>query len=274
MTSRNILVAGAGGRMGRAVTAEIVRTPGVTLAGGFERAGSPLVGADMGPLAGLDALGLRVEDSPSRGLRNASALIDFTTPDASVANAKAAAEAGVPAIIGTTGCTSGQDAAIETLAAKIPIVRSGNMSLGVNLLAALVEETARRLAEDYDIEVFEAHHRAKADAPSGTALLLARAAAMGRGADFDEKTKAARSGSFDALRQGERRKGDIGFAVVRGGGVVGEHKVIFAGAQEVLTLAHSAIDRGLFARGAVAAAVWAEGKPPGLYSMRDVLGLK
>ncbi|MEX0645864.1 MAG: 4-hydroxy-tetrahydrodipicolinate reductase [Parvularculaceae bacterium] len=268
MTQQAILVAGAGGRMGRAVTAEILKTPGVTLAGGFERPDSAFIGADLGNLAGLDALGLRVETSPAQGLKHASALIDFTTPEASLANARAAAGAGVAHILGTTGLAREQEAEIAALAKKIPIVKSGNMSLGVNLLAALVEEAARRLSDDYDIEIIEAHHREKVDAPSGTALMLARAAAAGRGVDLEAKAVRARDGEI-----GSRRAGDIGFAVIRGGGIVGAHEVLFAGSQEVITLAHSALDRGLFAKGAVAAARWAAGKPPGLYSMRDVLGL-
>lgn len=274
MTRHRILIAGAGGRMGRAVIAEVFKTPGVTLAGGFERPASPDLGLDLGHVAGLDALGLQVEDSPMPGLKRASAMIDFTMPAASVENVRAAAAAGVPAIVGTTGFSEEQEAEIHGFAKKIPIVKAGNMSLGVNLLAALVEEAASRLGDDYDIEIYEAHHRHKADAPSGTGLMLARAAAKGRGVDFDAKTKAARTGSYDAMRHGPRLAGDIGFAVVRGGGIVGDHSVIFAGQQDTITLSHSAIDRGLFAKGAVTAAVWADGRPHGLYSMRDVLGMK
>lgn len=264
-----ILVAGAAGSMGRAVTAEILKTPGVTLAGGFERPDGANIGADLGNLAGLDALGLAVEASiEAAGLKRANALIDFTAPGASVENARAAAKAGVAHILGTTGLTAAQEKEVESLAAQIPIVRSGNMSLGVNLLAALVEEAARKLSDDYDIEILEAHHRRKVDAPSGTALMLARAAAEGRGVDLGERSVRQRDG-----QTGPRKAGDIGFAVIRGGGVVGEHHAIFAGSQEVITLSHSAIDRGLFAKGAVAAAKWANGRAPGLYSMRDVLGL-
>lgn len=268
MTKNAILVAGAGGRMGRAVIAEILKTPGVTLAGGFERPDSTAIGADMGRLAGLDALGLSVDASSDTGMKRAAALIDFTSPAASLENARAAAEAGVAHILGTTGLTDGEEAEVACLARKIAIVRSGNMSLGVNLLAALVEEAARRLSDDYDIEIVEAHHRDKVDAPSGTALLLGRAAAEGRSADLDAKAVRARDGIT-----GPRQAGDIGFAVIRGGGIIGEHKVIFAGSQEALAFSHSALDRGLFAKGAVAAAKWAIGKPAGLYSMRDVLGL-
>lgn len=268
MAEHSILVAGAGGRMGRAVVKEILATPGATLAGGFERVGGPFVGADLGVLAGLDALGLLVGDSPADGLKRAGALIDFTTPAASLDHARAAAKAGVAHVIGATGFSQDEEAELEKAAKKIPIVKSGNMSLGVNLLAALVEEAAKKLSDDYDIEIVEAHHRAKVDAPSGTALMLARAAAAGRGVDLAEKTARERESAA-----GPRRAGDIGFAVIRGGGIVGEHQVLFAGSQEVIALSHSAIDRGLFAKGAVAAARWAAGKPPGLYSMRDVLGV-
>ena len=262
----SILVAGAGGRMGRAVVAEILKTPGAKLAGGFERPGGPDIGKDIGVLAGLDALGLAVEASAESGLAQAGALIDFTAPKASVENARAAASKGVAHVIGTTGLSEAEEAAITEAAKTIPIVKSGNMSVGINVLMALVEAGAKALSDDYDIEIFEAHHRAKVDAPSGTALMLGAAAARGRGVDLGAKRASGE-------RSGARQIGDIGFSVSRGGGVVGEHRVSFAGAQEVITLSHSAIDRGLFAKGAVAAARWAMGKPPGLYSMRDVLGL-
>ncbi|MHA7871354.1 MAG: 4-hydroxy-tetrahydrodipicolinate reductase [Hyphococcus sp.] len=268
MPKTSILVAGAGGRMGKAVVAEVLQTPGATLAGGFERPGGAGVGKDIGALAGLDALGLTVEETPDKGLKRAGALIDFTTPAASVTNARAAATAGVAHVIGTTGLSAAEEQEIAALAGAIPIVKSGNMSVGINILTALVERAARVLSDDYDIEIFEAHHRFKADAPSGTALMLGHAAARGRGVDFADKA----AGMTDA-RAGARRPGDIGFSVFRGGGVVGDHEVAFAGADEVVRLSHHAIDRGLFARGAVAAAQWAIGKPPGLYSMRDVLGL-
>lgn len=266
MTNPKILVAGIAGRMGRAVTREIVAAPGAALAGGFERADSNHVGADIGLLAGLGALGLAVEDSAAAGLPRADVMIDFTTPAASLANAGAAAAAGVPCVIGATGFSEHEEEAIGALARKIAIVKSGNMSLGVNLLAALVEQAARCLPDDYDIEIIEKHHRLKVDAPSGAALMLGRAAAGGRGVDLGARSVRVRDGLV-----GERRAGDIGFAVVRGGAIVGEHQVLFAGSQEVLTLSHAAIDRGLFARGAIAAAAWVVGKPPGLYSMRDVL---
>ncbi len=268
MPKSSILVAGAGGRMGKAVVAEVLKTPGAALAGGFERPDGPDIGKDIGVLAGLDAIGLAVEADAAKGLKRAGVMIDFTAPGASVANAKAAAELGVAHVIGTTGFSAEDDAEIAELAKSIAIVKSGNMSVGVALLTALVEAGAKALQDDYDIEIIEAHHGAKLDAPSGTALMLGAAAARGRGVDLAEKMT-----GMTGDRAGKRQTGDIGFAVIRGGGIVGEHEVIFAGSGEVIKLSHSAIDRGLFARGAVTAARWAMGKPPGLYSMRDVLGL-
>lgn len=268
MTNSSILVAGAGGRMGRAVVAEILRTPGAKLAGGYERPGGPDIGKDLGILAGLDAIGLSVEAAAEKGLKRAGALIDFTIPAASVENARQASDAGVALVIGTTGFTPEQEAEIVATAKKTAIVKSGNMSLGVNLLTALVEDAASHLDDSFDIEITEAHHRDKVDAPSGTALMLGRAAARGRKVDL-EAVSAGMAGS----RAGKRETGEIGFSVIRGGGIVGEHHVAFAAMDEVITLSHTAIDRALFARGAVTAARWAAGQPPGLYSMRDVLGL-
>ena len=268
MTDHPILVAGAGGRMGRAVTVEILKTPGLALAGGFERSDSPVIGVDMGLLVGAEPLGVKVADTIEPALSRAAALIDFTTPAASLENARAASAAGVAHILGTTGFSSEEEAEIARLAKKTAIVKSGNMSLGVNLLAALVEQAARCLPDDYDIEILDIHHRDKVDAPSGTALMLGRAAADGRGVDLDARMVRGRDGVT-----GPRQAGDIGFAVIRGGGVVGEHSVLFAGSEEVLTFSHKALDRALFAKGAVTAAKWAADKPPGLYSMRDVLGV-
>ncbi len=267
MANLKLLVAGAAGKMGRAVIREALSTPGVTIAGGFEREGHDALGRDLGPLAGLDALGVAVDAGPLTAIRRADALIDFTAPAASLQNARVAAEHGVPHIIGTTGFSAAEEKEIAALSSKVAIVKSGNMSLGVNLLAALVKEAAARLGPDYDIEIVEAHHRAKTDAPSGTALMLARAASEGRGIDLERHSVRTRDGAV-----GERPPGAIGFAVVRGGGIVGDHEVLFAGAEEVIALSHRAIDRGLFAKGAVTAAKWAAARPPGLYSMADVLG--
>ncbi len=267
MASLRILVAGAAGKMGRAIIREALATPGVAIVGGIERPGHDAIGKDLGPLAGFDSLGVVVKADASDLMRRADALIDFTASAASLANARLAATAGLPHIIGTTGFTDAEESEIAALALRTAIVKSGNMSLGINLLAALVREAAARLGPDYDIEIVEAHHRAKIDAPSGTALMFGRAAAAGRGVAFEDAGIMPRQGVI-----GERPRGAIGFAVVRGGGIVGDHEVMFAGTEETITLTHHAIDRGLFAKGAVAAAKWAAGKPPGLYSMSDVLG--
>lgn len=268
MTSVRILVAGVGGRMGRAIVAETLSRPGASLAGGFERADSEAIGTDIGVLVGAEPLGLCVEASSAPGVKNADVMIDFTTPAASVENARAAAAAKIALVIGSTGFSAEQEKELAASAKKTPIVKSGNMSLGVNLIAALVKSAAQALPDEYDVEIIDFHHRMKVDAPSGTALMLGEAAAAGRGVNLESRSVRVRDGEV-----GERRAGDIGFAVVRGGGVVGEHHVIFAGSQETVTLSHKAIDRGLFAKGALTAAVWAAGKPPGLYSMSDVLGL-
>jgi 4-hydroxy-tetrahydrodipicolinate reductase len=197
-------------------------------------------------------------------------VIDFTVPEASVALAElAAGRGGVALVIGSTGLSLDQIRRIDQAASRIAIVRSGNYSLGVNMLLGLVEKAARSLPVDFDIEVHEAHHRRKVDAPSGTALMLGEAAARGRDLDLAKVKVAARDGLT-----GPRPEGAIGFSVVRGGGIIGDHSVIFAGDEEILTLSHHASDRGLFARGALAAALWVAGKPPGLYDMQDVLGLK
>jgi 4-hydroxy-tetrahydrodipicolinate reductase len=248
-----IAVAGALGRMGQAVAAMVASEPGLVLTARFDR-----------PDAEGD--GLVAQDE---ALRLADVVVAFTTPDASVALAEAAAARGGPAlVIGATGMQPAHLAAIGEAGRKIAIVQTGNFSLGVNILTGLVRQAARLLpANAYDIEIFEAHHRHKVDSPSGTALMLGRAAAAGRGVDFDEVSVRGRDGIT-----GERRAGDIGFSVMRGGGIVGDHRVSFAAEEEILTLSHSGIDRSLFARGAVAAARWAADKPPGTYDMQDVLG--
>lgn len=252
-------VAGALGRMGRAVEALVAGRDDVRLAARLDQPGAVDAGEHRAPLADFDV-----------AARACDVIVDFSTAAASAALAAAAAAHGGPAlVIGATGFTPAQDAQVREAAQRIAIVRSGNFSLGVNLLAALVEDAARRLsADDWDIEVLEAHHRRKVDAPSGTALLLGEAAARGRGETLDPHAMAARSGVT-----GERPRGGVGFASLRGGGIIGEHAVIFAGEEETITLSHSARDRSLFARGALAAALWVHAKPPGLYSMRDVLGL-
>ncbi|MEX0752543.1 MAG: 4-hydroxy-tetrahydrodipicolinate reductase [Xanthobacteraceae bacterium] len=268
MSDMRLIVAGAGGRMGRTLVKAIAQTPGVTLAGALEDAGSPLIGRDSGALAGLEPNGMALSGDAAALLRNADGIVDFTVPQATVALAALAAKAGLVHVIGTTGLAAADAAKIKEAARSAMIVISGNMSLGVNLLAALVKRVAKTLDQDFDIEIFEMHHSKKVDAPSGTALLLGAAAAEGRGVDLAKHSVRARAGVT-----GARKPGDIGFASLRGGSVVGEHSVIFAGPAERLELSHKAEDRMIFARGALKAALWARGRKPGLYSMTDVLGI-
>ena len=239
-------ISGARGRMGRAVDQVLDAREDVVVA-------------------------LRFDWGETPDLSLCDVVIDFSTAEASVALAKLAADRGGPAlVIGSTGFTPEQDAEILAASEKIAIVRSGNFSLGVNILIGLVEHAALRLdARDWDIEISEAHHRLKVDAPSGTALMLGEAAAAGRGADLAE----LRSSPYDGIT-GQREPGKIGFSSIRAGGIVGEHTVLFASQDETLTLSHSAIDRSLFARGAVAAAAWVRSRRPGLYDMQDVLGFR
>jgi len=264
-----LVVVGAAGRMGRTLIRTIAETPGARLSAAIERAGSAEIGNDSGELAGIGANGIRIDDDPLPAFAKADGVLDFTAPSASIEFAGYAAQARIVHVIGTTGCSAEDDAKIAAAGRHATIVKSGNMSLGVNLLAALVEQAARALpAQDFDIEILEMHHRHKVDAPSGTALLLGQAAAAGRGIDLDANSVRARDG-----HTGARPSGSIGFATLRGGSVVGEHSVILAGTGERVTLTHQADDRAIFARGAVRAALWANGRKPGLYSMRDVLGL-
>ncbi len=269
MSAMNLVVVGAAGRMGRTLIRTIAETPGAHLSAAIERAGSPDLGKDAGELAGLGANGIAIGDDPLPAFAKADGVLDFTTPSSSVEFSGYAAQARIVHVIGTTGCSAEDDARIAAAARHATIVKSGNMSLGVNLLAALVEQAARALpAEDFDIEILEMHHRNKVDAPSGTALLLGQAAAAGREIGLGANSVRVRDG-----HTGARETGSIGFATLRGGSVVGEHSVILAGAGERITLAHQADERAIFARGAVRAALWANGRKPGLYSMRDVLGL-
>jgi 4-hydroxy-tetrahydrodipicolinate reductase len=268
MSDMRLIVAGAGGRMGRTLVKAIAETKGLALAGALDDARSPLIGQDAGVLAGLPANGIALVADTKPLLAKADAIVDFTAPKATVALAALAAEAGKIHIIGTTGLATEDDGKIKDAARTAVIVKSGNMSLGVNLLAALTKRVAKTLDDDFDIEIVEMHHNKKVDAPSGTALLLGRAAADGRGVDLGQRSVRARDG-----QTGARRAGDIGFAALRGGTVVGEHSVIFAGSAERIELVHKAEDRMIFARGALKAAMWARGQKPGLYSMADVLGL-
>ena len=268
MGDMKLVVVGAAGRMGRTLVRIVTESEGVTLAGAIERAGAGEIGKDAGILAGVGELGVAITADPLPVFAKADGVLDFTVPAATVGFAELTAQARIAHIIGTTGLSAEDETRIAAAGRHAPIVKSGNMSLGVNLLAVLVKQAAKALDPDFDIEVLEMHHRAKVDAPSGTALMLGRAAADGRGIDLDQHAVRARDG-----HTGPRPRGDIGFATLRGGSVVGEHSVIFAGDGETLELTHKATDRALFARGAVKAAMWARDRKPGLYSMADVLGL-
>lgn len=268
MSEIRIAVTGAAGRMGRALVRVISATSGCTLAGGTEPPGSPHIGDDLGTLAGLPALGLAVTADPLELIARSDAVIDFTTPAATVEIAGLAANARIVHVIGTTGLDESDEAAIKAAARHATVIKAGNMSLGVNLLTAVTRRIAEALDADFDIEIVEMHHRQKVDAPSGTALMLGAAAAEGRGIDLNTASVRSRDG-----HTGPRRRGDIGFATLRGGTVVGEHTVVFAGDGERIEITHRAEDRSIFARGAVKAALWGQGKGPGLFNMIDVLGL-
>lgn len=264
-----LAVVGAAGRMGQTLIRAISFTEGTRLVGAVERPGSPHLGKDAGELAGIGTSGIKVTDDPLPVFARADGVVDFTSPAATVEFAGYAAQARIVHVIGTTGCSVADDAAIAAAARHATIVKSGNMSLGVNLLAVLVEQAARALdPQDFDIEILEMHHRHKVDAPSGTALLLGEAAALGRDMALEDNAVKVRDG-----HTGPRAQGSIGFATLRGGSVVGEHSVYLSGPGERIILSHDAQDRSIFARGAVKAALWARGRKPGLYSMRDVLGL-
>jgi 4-hydroxy-tetrahydrodipicolinate reductase len=252
-------VAGALGRMGRVVAGLVRAREGVVLGPLFDR--PDLVGQT------IDGLALT---SVAEAIAGSDVIIDFTTPEASAVLADACGRVGrVALVVGTTGFTPDRFAAVEAAAQVIPVVATGNFSLGLNLLIGLVRQAAQALsAADFDIEVFEAHHRRKVDSPSGTALMLGKAAAAGRGVDLAKDSERGRDGVSNA-----RAEGAIGFTSMRGGGIVGEHSVVFAADDEIITLSHSARDRSLFARGALAAAMWASGRPAGLHDMQDVLGL-
>jgi 4-hydroxy-tetrahydrodipicolinate reductase len=267
MAEIRTVVAGASGRMGRTLLRLISESDSFVLVGGLERKGHSDLGKDLGILAGAGASGIVATDDALALLARADALLDFTTPEVSVSLSELAAQARICHVIGTTGCSQDDEKRIRASARHAVIVKSGNMSLGVNLLASLVKKAAKALP-DFDIEIVEMHHRLKVDAPSGTALLLGQAASEGRDISLAEKSVRARDG-----HTGIRSNGAIGFASLRGGTVVGEHKVILAGPQERIELSHTAEDRAIFARGALAAARWGQGKKPGLYSMADVLDL-
>lgn len=263
-----IAILGAGGRMGRALIQALADIEGAALGAALEHVGSPLLGQDATALAGLPPRGIQIGPDATAALSACDVAIDFSSPQATVQHAKLAAERGIPLVVGTTGLAEADEGALAQAGARIPLVYAANFSVGMNLLADLVGRAASKLGPDFDIEIAEMHHRHKVDAPSGSALMLGRAAASGRGVDMDEVAVRGRDGVT-----GARRDGAIGFASLRGGDVPGDHTVIFAGEGERLELTHRAGGRAIFARGAVRAALWAVGKPAGLYSMRDVLGL-
>ncbi len=268
MAKTKIGVVGCGGRMGRMLVAEIAATEDCSVAGGSEAPGSGYVNQDIGELAGIGRIGIPVGEAVDKLIRISDVVLEFTSPAATAEHASLAAELGKAMVIGTTGLSPEQGDVVRQAARNIPIVWAPNMSLGVNVLLSVVEEVARRLGTDWDIEIVEMHHRGKVDAPSGTALALGQAAAAGRDVVLDQVEQRARDGIT-----GLRRRGDIGFAALRGGDTTGEHHVIFAGAGERLELTHRATNRGIYSKGAVRAARWVVGRPPGLYGLKEVLGL-
>lgn len=268
MTDLKIGIVGAAGRMGRALIRASHESQGCLVTGGCDTAGHADIGRDLGDLAGIEPLGVTLGDDPLALAAGVDALLDFTTPAATVEFAGLAANGRIVHVIGTTGFSAEDDDAIARAAKHATIVKAGNMSLGVNLAVALTKKVAETLDADFDIEVVEMHHRHKVDAPSGTALMLGAAAADGRGVILNDNAVKSRQG-----HTGPRAEGTIGFATLRGGDVVGDHSVIFAGPGERIEITHKASDRAIFARGAVKAALWAKDKGPGLYSMADVLGL-
>lgn len=263
-----LVVTGASGRMGQTLIRLAQEGGKLRLQGCLERAGHPWIGHDVGEAMGGAPLGVRVTDDPLEAFAKAQAVVDFTAPAATVEFAALAAQARAVHVIGTTGLEAEHLTKIEAASHHAVIVRAGNMSLGVNLLVRLTQKVAQALDEDWDVEIVEAHHRAKVDAPSGTALMLGAAAAAGRGISLDDARVSGRDGIT-----GARERGTIGFSAIRGGDVVGEHDVIFAGMGERIVLRHLATDRAIFARGALRAALWGQGQKPGQYDMMDVLGL-
>lgn len=268
MDDLRIVVTGAAGRMGRMLIKAVHDMQGCKLVGALECKGSVALGEDAGLLAGTGKATVKITDDPLVALLNADAVLDFTTPENTVELAALAAQAKIVHVIGTTGLSEADFVKLEAASRHAVIIQSGNMSLGVNLLAALVKQAAAALGTDYDIEIVEMHHKHKVDAPSGTALLLGEAAAAGRNISLKDKSVRVRDG-----HTGARHEGDIGFATLRGGSVIGDHTVMLAGTGERIELRHIAEDRGIFANGAVKAALWGKGKKPGLYNMQDVLGL-
>ena len=268
MAGTRMGVVGCGGRMGRMLVAEIAGTEGCAVAGGSEAPGSHYVNQDIGELAGIGRIGIPVGEAVEKLIRDSDVVIEFTSPAATAAHAALAADLGKAMVIGTTGLSAREAEAVRDAARRVPIVWAPNMSLGINVLLGVVREIAQRLGPEWDVEILEMHHRGKVDAPSGTALALGEAVAAGRGVKLDEVAQRGRNGIT-----GPRNSGDIGFAALRGGDATGDHHVVFAGIGERLEIVHRATTRAIYAKGAVRAARWVVGQPPGLYGLRDVLGL-
>lgn len=268
-TDMKLVVVGAAGRMGQSLIRVIHETEGVRLHAAIGRDGSPFIGKDAGELAGVGFLGVALTTDPLQAFLNADGVLDFTTPATSVEYAGLAAQARIVHVVGTTGCCEADNEKIIAAGRHARVVKSANTSLGVNLLGVLVEQAAKALPPaGWDIEIMEMHHKHKVDAPSGAAILLGEFAARGREIALASHSVRVRDG-----HTGAREAGKIGFATLRGGSIVGDHSVLFAGEGEMLTLSHTARDRSIFARGGVTAALWARDKKPGFYSMLDVLGL-
>jgi len=268
MSKMRLAVMGADGRMGRELTMAIINHPETEIAGATEQPGAPSVGTDIGTLNGVAPVGLTITDDPLELFTKVDGILDLTSPKATLKFAELAAQARIVHVIGTTGLSTEDETKLEAASRHARIIKAGNMSLGVNLLAALTKKVATLLDESFDIEIVEMHHKHKVDAPSGTSLMLGTAAAQGRTVSLEDKAVRVRDG-----QTGARKDGDIGFASLRGGTVAGDHTVIFAGNGERIELTHKADDRGIFANGALKAALWGQDKAPGLYSMADVLGL-
>ena len=269
MSDIRLVIAGATGRMGQALLREAAKTPGVKIVAGLASPDNAQQGKDLGQIAGVHDVGARLESDQLAALAKCDAVIDFSKPQVSLALADLSAQARIVHVIGSTGFADADETRIKAAARHATIVKSGNMSLGVNLLAGLVELAAHALGNTFDIEILEMHHRNKADAPSGTALLLGQAAARGREAKLSDLRLKPRDGIT-----GPRPPGPIGFASLRGGSVVGDHTLFLAGDGERIELTHRADDRAIFAKGALKAAIWGQGKGPGLFDMQDVLGLR
>ncbi|HFB2048361.1 MAG: 4-hydroxy-tetrahydrodipicolinate reductase [Hyphomicrobiaceae bacterium] len=268
MEKMKIGVMGVAGRMGRELVRSVLETDRCQIVGGTEPEGSCYLDHDIGKLIGQNALGIPVTMDPLELITKADAILDFTTPASSVHFADMASDARIIHVIGTTGFSNQHELALAASAQQTTIIKASNMSLGVNLVAGLTQKIAGILNEDFDIEILEMHHRNKVDAPSGTAIMLGEAAAEGRGISLEKHIASFRNNNI-----GERSRGDIGFATLRGGNVVGEHSVIFAADGERIEVTHKATDRKIFSRGAVKAAIWGRSKKVGLFNMIDVLGL-